>query len=377
MARVKFGDVVKRANTKEDRFNTDKEFYVGGEHMLTGEYLVTKRGIIKGSTIGPMFYFGFKEGQVLLASRSPDLRKAGLVTFDGICSEKTFVLETADDNVLLQEFLPIIVRSDAFWEFANDNQSGSVNHFINWTTFARYEFELPPIEEQKRIANALWSMIDLRQKYENLLVKTDELVKSQFIEMTKGLETIKLSEVCTSYGRGKTPKYVEDSSVHVLNQACIYWDGFHLENVKYQNEEKFNPSNALEEGDVLLNSTGTGTLGRARVFDIKDGYTYMADSHVSVLKPRKDLILPKVLQYYFYDDNNQSDLNYRCVFGSTSQDELSKDGLGKMPIPLIKMRDQVKFVQIIEQSDKSKFEIKNCIEQLNKMIRNVGNNSFI
>lgn len=181
--KVKFSDVVRRANTKEDRFNTDKEFYVGGEHMITGEYLITRRGIIAGSNIGPMFYFGFKKGQVLLASRSPDLKKAGMVTFDGICSEKTFVIETKDESILLQDFLPAIVRSESFWKYANDNQSGSVNHFINWTTFANYEFDLPDIDTQRKLSTLLWSMERTKTAYRNLIAKTDELVKSQFVEM--------------------------------------------------------------------------------------------------------------------------------------------------------------------------------------------------
>ena len=112
--RVKFSDVVRRANTKEDKDNTDKVFYVGGEHIDSNEVLITKRGLIAGSTIGPMFYFGFKAGQVLFVSRNPHLRKAGMVEFDGICSEKTFVLESIDENVLLQRYLPFVLQSDHF-----------------------------------------------------------------------------------------------------------------------------------------------------------------------------------------------------------------------------------------------------------------------
>ncbi|MBQ9346912.1 MAG: hypothetical protein IJT94_06150, partial [Oscillibacter sp.] len=64
MSRVAFGEVVKRANTKEDKDCTDKEFYVGGEHIDSEEVLIEKRGVIAGSTIGPMFDFGFNAGQV-------------------------------------------------------------------------------------------------------------------------------------------------------------------------------------------------------------------------------------------------------------------------------------------------------------------------
>lgn len=119
MSKVIFGDVVRRANTKEDRHNTDKIYYVGGEHIESNEVLIENRGLIEGSTIGPMFYFGFKAGDVLFVSRNPHLRKAGMVTFDGICSEKTFVLETKDESVLLQRYLAFVMQSDHFWSYIN------------------------------------------------------------------------------------------------------------------------------------------------------------------------------------------------------------------------------------------------------------------
>ena len=122
--KVKFKDVVKRCHTKEDRFNTDKVYYVGGEHIQPNELKVLERGIIQGSTIGPMFYFGFKAGQILFVTRNPHLHKAALADFDGICSEKTLVLETADSSILLQEYLELIMQSDAFWQYCEIHKSG-------------------------------------------------------------------------------------------------------------------------------------------------------------------------------------------------------------------------------------------------------------
>ena len=149
METVKFSDVVTRANTKEDRFNTDKIYYVGGEHVDSNEMKIEKRGIIAGSTIGPMFYCGFKSGDILFVTRNPHLRKCGVVEFDGICSEKTFVLETKNRDILLQEYLAIVMQSDDFWNYCEENKSGGVNYFINWSTLAEYEFYLPPLAEQK------------------------------------------------------------------------------------------------------------------------------------------------------------------------------------------------------------------------------------
>ena len=71
--KVKLDDVIARITGNVDRFNTDLEYYVGGEHMETGEYLITKRGLIEGSTIGPMFYFG---SQAVIDLCSPELNDA-------------------------------------------------------------------------------------------------------------------------------------------------------------------------------------------------------------------------------------------------------------------------------------------------------------
>ena len=144
---------------------------------------VDQKGIIAGSTIGPMFYYGFKAGQFLLVSRNPHLKKAGIVEFDGICSEKTFVLQSADENVLLPEYLPFVLQNDCFWKYAVDHKHGSTNFFINWSTLANYEFSLPSIEVQKDISEVAWAAYELKKKYKNLLESTDNLVKSQFIEM--------------------------------------------------------------------------------------------------------------------------------------------------------------------------------------------------
>ena len=185
MARVKLCDVIVRANTKVDKDNTDLIYYVGGEHFESGNVTVENKGLIAGSTIGPMFYYGFRRGQFLLVSRNPHLKKAGVVDFDGICSEKTFVLETADPSVLLPEYLPFVLQNDTFWDYAVEHKHGSTNFFINWSTLANYEFDLPSLEVQKRISKLAWAAHNLKKSYRKQLAATDDLVKSQFIGLRR------------------------------------------------------------------------------------------------------------------------------------------------------------------------------------------------
>lgn len=181
MENVKLCDVIRRANIKVDKDNTDLVYYVGGEHIESENIRVSNRGLIAGSTIGPMFYYGFKSGDFLLVSRNPHLRKAGLVDFDGICSEKTFVLETADPKKLIPQFLPFILQNERFWKYAYQNRHGSTNTFINWSTLANYRFELPDPDTQRNLATVLWSINDTIEAYRKLIAATDELVKSQFL----------------------------------------------------------------------------------------------------------------------------------------------------------------------------------------------------
>ena len=183
MTKLKLSEVIRRCQTRVDRYDTDLLYYVAGEHFESGDIDLAGRGEIAGSTIGPMFYYGFKPGDFLLVSRNPHLRKASRVDFAGICSEKTFVLETADESILSSEYLPWVLQNDRFWDYAQENRHGSTNFFINWSTLADYVFELPPIEDQKRIATILWAAQSARRNYRKLLKACDDVVKSQFVEI--------------------------------------------------------------------------------------------------------------------------------------------------------------------------------------------------
>lgn len=375
MKTVIFKDVVRRANTKEDRFNTEKIYYVGGEHIESNELLVKEKGIIAGSTIGPMFYFGFRAGQILFVTRNPHLRKAAMVEFDGICSEKTLVLETIDPSILSQEYLATIMQSDHFWRYCEEHKSGGVNYFINWSTLANYEFELPPLDRQISLSKKIWSAYRLKEGYKRLLAATDEMVKSQFIEMyynTHNEQT--LESVCTIMSKGITPKYVESSSVFVINQACIHWDGQRLENVKYHNEEIPIKKRVLESGDVLLNATGSGTLGRCCVFNCpSDDNIYINDGHVIVLSTDRAVILPEVLNAYLSLNDTQAEIYRQYVTGSTNQVDIVFTDIKKMKVPVPNMGEQISFVEMLKQADKSKFELKQCIENIDKVIKSLIN----
>lgn len=370
--KVKFSDVVRRANTKEDKDNTDKVFYVGGEHIDSNEVLITKRGIIAGSTIGPMFYFGFKAGQVLFVSRNPHLRKAGMVDFDGICSEKTFVLETIDENILLQRYLPFILQSDHFWSYAESNKSGSVNFFINWSTLAKYEFELPSIAKQKELSDLLWAINDTKLAYRKMLIATDELVKSQFIALFGDPSTnpmqwpVKQLSDIANYFIGLTyhPQDVSDDGILVLrsgniqNARLAFTDNVR---VKIAVKEQL----LVHENDILMCSrNGSAALvGKvAKIPKLDEKVTFGA--FMTIIRSSYSDYL---FTYFQLDDFRRQISTSKTA----TINQITKAMLDKVSLPIPPMVLQEQFAAFVQQSDKSKFEIEQAITSIDKLYRSI------
>ncbi|MBN1937934.1 MAG: restriction endonuclease subunit S [Anaerolineae bacterium] len=152
---VKFGDVVRQVKDKVDAKSSGLKWYVGGEHMDTDDLRIRRRGEITDDYLGPAFHMRFQPGQVLYGSRRTYLRKVAVADFEGICANTTFVLESKDPNTLLPELLPFVMQTEAFHEFSITNSKGSVNPYINFSDLTEYEFALPPLAEQRRIAEVL------------------------------------------------------------------------------------------------------------------------------------------------------------------------------------------------------------------------------
>ena len=137
---VYFGDVIKQVKDKfpnRDEWTFDK--FVSGGHIDGEQVRVTKFSPILGNeeTIGSAFHMRFQPGNVLYGSRRAYLRKGGMVEFEGICSNTTFILQ-ADETRLLQSLLPFIIQTEDFVKHTTDNSHGSTNPFINWKDIARY-----------------------------------------------------------------------------------------------------------------------------------------------------------------------------------------------------------------------------------------------
>lgn len=376
MSKVYLKDVVTRIKDKVDKDKTDLEYYIGGEHFDNGEIQITKKGVIAGSTIGPAFHMRFVPGDVLLMSRNPHLRKAGVVDFEGICSDVSYVCRTKDENVLMQKFLPFIFQSDDFWRFAEENKKGSTNFFLNWSDFEKYEFNLPPIETQRKLVEILWSFEDTKTAYKKLLDKTDELVKSQFIEMFDGkFPLVKTEDVCHFITKGTTPKgdgIIKKYSAELVPYLKVYnlsFDGtllfdYEPQYVTQETHYGFLARSKVYPGDVLMNIVGP-PLGKFALVT-SEHPEWNINQAIAIFRA-KEMILPEYLLHALMQPKLIGPFIEKAQ--GVRQMNFSLEQCRKLEIPLPGLDIQSKFVEFVHQSDKSKFELKQAIIDVDNLAK--------
>lgn len=375
MNRVKFGDVVQEIKINVDRTTDDHEYFIAGEHMDSSNIHITRRGRFSESDVGPAFIRLFRPGHVLYGSRRTYLRKVAVADFEGITSNTTFVLETKDSNRLLQELLPYIMLTDRFSEYAINNSKGSTNPYILFKDLAAYEFDLPTIEEQRQLVVLLSACDRAKEAYKRLLKQTDEVVKSQFVEMfgayplnPMGWKKGTIRDVVADVRYGSSRPAVDGGKYPYLRMNNITYGGeLDLSDVKRIDV----PENELgkctvRRGDVLFNRTNSKELvGKTCVYD-RDEMMVLAGFVIRVRV--NDLVLPEFLSAFLNTDFSKRTLLGMCkaAIGQANINAQEMQNIG-IYIPPIEL--QREFVQFKNQTDKSKFELTQAISRIDDMIK--------
>ena len=162
----------------------------------------------------------------------------------------------------------------------------------------------------------------------------------------------RLGEICNEIKRGKSPKYADKSNFLAFAQKCnVKTGGIDLGLALYLDEKsitRYSETDNLVQGDIVINSTGGGTMGRVGLYEtkvpagIKGVYP---DSHVTVIRS-----IGNINQHYLYYvlKLNQPVLE-KCGTGSTNQTELKPAVLADFVIPLPPLAEQKRIVAAIEK----------------------------
>ena len=237
--------------------------------------------------------------------------------------------------------------------FVRNIAVGATMPSINTKLMGEVEVSVPSIDTQKRIVTILSSIddkIELNDVInENLEQQAQAIFKSWFVDfkpfggvMPEDWNVCTLDSICNLIIKGITPKYTEDSEQLVINQKCVRNHQIDLSLARPHIPKKTNEK-WLKYGDILVNSTGTGTLGRAaQVLFVPNNLT--VDSHVTIIRASK----AEYIHFLgLWATSHEHDF-VMLQTGSTGQTDLPRERLKKMQILLPSIDILKKFSSIIK-----------------------------
>ena len=337
---------------------------VGLEHLIPQEIMFTDYAVDTENT----FTKTFKKGQILFGRRRAYLKKAAVAEFDGICSGDITVIE-AIPNKVEPLLLPFIIQNDKFFDYAVSRSAGGLSPRVKWEHLKDYELDLPSLEEQRILADKLWSAYRLKESYKKLLAATQEMVKSQFIEMFKDSPLVRLGDHIETQSGGtpntKKSEYYDEGTIPWLSSGEVN-QGYISSTEKYITEEGLANSAAkwVPENSVVIAMYGA-TAGRVGFITIP----LTTNQAVCALLPN-DVYIPLFL---YYAVSSKRDWMISQCRGA-AQPNISQGIIRSMEIPMPSFSEQMLFANIIKQADKSEFELRKSIEAIDQVIKSLINN---
>ena len=160
-------------------------------------------------------------------------------------------------------------------------------------------------------------------------------------------EWVRLGTI-TEILRGKGPKYAENTKFRILNQKCVRWgniDTSFCKTVDKQWFESISKECLTKQKDILINSTGEGTIGRSSTVT-SDAVNMPYDSHVLLIRPYK--CLNKYVEIFINGIEGQAQINRSKGAKTTKQTELGVDKTKNLLIPLPPLEEQRRIVEKIK-----------------------------
>lgn len=312
----------------------------------------------------------------ILLTNSGTIGRMAFVTDREATTKTTFQKSVAIIKPDKQKVLPRYLYyqlQNCVPQFINSS-NGSAQKNLLLSTMRTFQIKIEENrEKQEKIANTLSAYDDLienNQKQIKLLEEAAQrLYKEWFVDLRflehentkivdgvpEGWSKSTVSEASAVLRRGISPKYNEKARGIVINQKCIRQTIVSYDEARTQ-EKKYPAELEMMESDIVICSTGAGTLGRVgQIFEAKGNVTL--DSHVTLIRANEKI----GQQSLFWSLKMKQDYLMNAGKGSTNQLELSRETIGSCEI-LIPER------KIAEQVEKNFVAIHNKMKECSMQI---------
>jgi type I restriction enzyme, S subunit len=362
---VEYGQVVNHIEINErDPEKRANAKYVSVEHLKTLDLRI--KGV--ASEEQPTFSRTFKKGQILFAKRRAYQKKVAIADFDGICSPHLWALET--NGELLQELLPFIMQRDAFYEYVNANSAGTMSTYLKWPALSKYQFKLPPHDEQGEILSLFLAIekqiIQTGEQGKNLTSLREKLT-NQLVCLGARFGNLLNADNCTPVTLGDIAKESRENTKSPLEEGIERFVGLeHIEpgNLKIQGwgnvADGTTFTKTFKIGDVLF--------GRRRAYLKKAAcadFNGICSGDITVLRANTGYILAELLPYYLSAD---SVFEYAVSNSAGSLSPRAKwRDLSKYELTLPDSKSQEKILELFQLLDLHIDKNKDQRESLNRL----------
>ena len=371
-ARVKLSDVAEEYSVRIDNPSlSEYDFYIGSDCIGQYDFRIHKRSDASTITSAQKL---FKEGDYLLVRRSlygSDFReRAPRADFDGVCSADILTIREKK-GVIADGFLIYVLYQKSLWDFIVSNSNGGLTRRIKWKQLADYEFDLPPIEEQRILADKLWAAYRLKESYKKLLTATQEMVKSQFIEMYKDLlvngkiEDLvdrKIASVKKSYHDSDEIEYIDISSIDNISNTIVETTKYEVSNAPSRAQQ------CVKKGDILVSTVRP--INRNIAVVTRGLHNLVASTGFCVLRPKEEYreYLLSIVKSDAYTEH-MCDKASGGLYPAVNNGDVFSYGIH---IPNKELAQKVSTIH--HQADKSEFELRKSIEAIDQVIKSLINN---
>jgi restriction endonuclease S subunit len=387
---VKFGDIAENVAARVEPSEAQTDVYVGLEHLDPETIHLHEWGHPSDVTGQKLT---FKKGDVIFGRRRAYQRKLAVAEFDGICSAHAMVVRPKPE-MILPEFLPFFLQSNMFMERAIEISVGSLSPTINWKTLRVQEFPLPPIEEQKRIAEILCAADEAyeqqRKSFDNLMSAKRALLTrlttrglregntqhTKLGHLADGWQVATIDEVTSICQYGLSVPLHESGRYPVL-RMMNYDDGrITANNLKYVDLSDGDLSAfKLRKDDILFNRTNSADLvGKVGIFELEGDFVFA--SYLVRLRADEGKVIPDYLNFYLNSDLGQRRLLAYATPG-VSQTNISAGNLRKVLVPVPPLEEQKEIVRILKEVESNKVLLKQHIRNSKNALISLMNSLLV